>query len=244
MASGWWDNNGAITGCVAAYQAIGVADLATSYVNLQNPGTNNAAPGVAPTFATLTGWTFNGSTQYLTTGVVPAAGYSAIVRFSGVGAPSTNAPVLGSGNTGAANGFQMNPVAGALGGTSVQYVYGNGFQTLVPQFTSGVIGITPLHDYIDGGENGATGGTFSGAGQALYIGARNNGGTADRFLPGSIQAVAIYSTTLTTPEMATLAALMNALSGALGQPAAVRGVLVPGMNRDGRRIGASRIGWG
>lgn len=211
MASGWWDNDGAITGCVAAYCAIGAADLAASYVNLQNPGTNNAAPGVAPTFSAETGWTFNGSTQYLTTGVVPAAGYSAIVRFSGVGAPSTNAPVLGSGSTGAANGFQMNPVAGALGGTSAQYVYGNGFQTLAPQFTSGVIGITPNHDYINGGENGATGGTFSGSGQALYIGARNNSGTADRFLPGSIQAVAIYSTTLTTPEMATLTTLMNAL---------------------------------
>ncbi len=45
-ASTWWDNNGAISGCVAAYQPKGAADLAASYVNLANSGTYNAAPGV------------------------------------------------------------------------------------------------------------------------------------------------------------------------------------------------------
>ena len=49
--------------CLAAYQPKGAASLAASYSNLANPGTYNAAPGVAPTFDASTGWTFNGSTQ-------------------------------------------------------------------------------------------------------------------------------------------------------------------------------------
>lgn len=41
--------------CVAAYDAIGAASLADSYVNEANPGTFDAAPGVAPTWAYGTG---------------------------------------------------------------------------------------------------------------------------------------------------------------------------------------------
>lgn len=71
-AADWWVVPGKT--CVAAYQPIGAASLAASYVNLANPGTYDAAPGVAPTWASATGWTFNGSTQYLTTGITPPRG--------------------------------------------------------------------------------------------------------------------------------------------------------------------------
>lgn len=67
-AAGWWQVAGQT--CAAAYQPIGAASLAASYVNLANPGTYNAAPGVAPTLA-AGGWSFDGLTQYLTTGIVP-----------------------------------------------------------------------------------------------------------------------------------------------------------------------------
>ena len=85
MASGWWDADGTISGCVAAYQPIGAASLAASYSNLQNPGTYDAAPGTAPTFLAATGWTFNAATpQYLNTGVVPSSlNWTVIVRYSG-----------------------------------------------------------------------------------------------------------------------------------------------------------------
>lgn len=61
-SASWWLAGGA-SGCVAAYQPKGAASLAASYVNLANPGTYDAAPGVAPTLSS--GWVFNGSTQYL-----------------------------------------------------------------------------------------------------------------------------------------------------------------------------------
>ncbi len=79
----WWLRGGIpAANCIAAYQPINAASLAASYVNLANPGTNDAAPGVAPGWNKTDGWTFNGLTQYLTTGIIPASGYSMIIRFS------------------------------------------------------------------------------------------------------------------------------------------------------------------
>lgn len=68
---------------IAAYQPKGSSSLAASYINLISPGTFDAAPGVAPTWDAVNGWTFNGSTQYLTTGIIPTTNqaYSMMVRF-------------------------------------------------------------------------------------------------------------------------------------------------------------------
>lgn len=80
-AANWWEAGGA-TNCVAAYQPKGAASLAASYVNLANPGVFDAAPGVAPTWDAATGWSFNGSTQYLRSGVPGSAAVSFLMRFS------------------------------------------------------------------------------------------------------------------------------------------------------------------
>lgn len=56
----WWDLNGTLTSCVAAYQPKGAADYAASKVNLANPGTYNATDINAPDWATATGWYFSG----------------------------------------------------------------------------------------------------------------------------------------------------------------------------------------
>ena len=79
----WYLSGGILAAnCIAAYQPKGAASLAASYVNLANPGTYDAAPVVAPTWDAVNGWVGDG-TQYLNTGVVPAANYSMFVRFSG-----------------------------------------------------------------------------------------------------------------------------------------------------------------
>ena len=77
-SANWWEAGGA-TGAVAVYQPIGAASLAASYVNLANPGTYDAAPGVAPTWASA-GWTSNG-TEYLGYGSVSTTQF---VRNSGI----------------------------------------------------------------------------------------------------------------------------------------------------------------
>src|SRR3989344_7466925 len=95
-----WTTAGGAPTPVAAYQPISAASLTASYANLANPGTYTAAVGVAPTFASSTGWTFNGSTQYLTTGVIPANGWSMIVRFSNATGATVNGVAAGSNGTG------------------------------------------------------------------------------------------------------------------------------------------------
>jgi len=79
------------TACVAAYEPICAVSLADSYINRANPGTYNATPGTAPTWAESTGWTFNGSSQYLTTGIVLSSQVSsALCRFSGYNAAANS----------------------------------------------------------------------------------------------------------------------------------------------------------
>lgn len=197
---------------VAAYQPKGAASLAASYVNLANPGVNNAAPGVAPTFAAATGWTFNGTTQYLDTGVVPdltASAWSMLVRFAG-GTGTTTRMVAGlyGGSAGLEFGLYPSSTAGTING------YANGNVRLVenPALAAGVMAIAGLKAYLNGAEVGTI---SSVAGLAtvlsIYLGARNSSGSASSFWNGNIQAVAIYSSTLTAAQVAAVSAAMSQL---------------------------------
>ena len=232
MANGWWDNNGAISGCLAAWQPIGAESLAASYTNLANPGTYDAAPGTAPTFTASTGWTFDGSTQYLNTGLTPGAGSSCIARIT-----------VTSSHNGVAVGHFLSWGVGYWGGGSGPiYIAGNFRFGATP---GGFPFNTVLaHNSTQGYRDAAADGSFLTAGAAGAAISLGSGGTTNAPFNGKIQAAAVYSGALTGAQITTLTTLMNALPVATGQPAAVRGVLIPGMNRDGRRIGASRIGWG
>jgi len=73
----WWLSGGiSAANAILAYQAKGAASYAASLVNLANPGTYDAYAGSAPTWAAGTGWTFNGSTQYL---YAHSSGFSTLV---------------------------------------------------------------------------------------------------------------------------------------------------------------------
>lgn len=204
MASGWWDNDGAISGCLAAWQPIGAASLAASYVNLANPGTNDASPGTAPTFGAATGWTFNGSTQYLNTGLTPGAGSSCIARVT-----------VSAAQNGLAIGHFLSWGVGYWnGGGGPIYVAGN-FR----------FGATPggfpfnavlAHSGAQGYRDGVADGIFlvsGGAGGAIALG---SGGTTNAPFLGIIQAAAVYSGSLTLAQVQTLTTLMNALPVATG----------------------------
>lgn len=84
---GWWDLDGAITSCVAAWAAKGAASQAASYVNLVLPGTYDLTAGaVAPTWDTTTGWYFTGgTTNPLATGVaVGSTRKSLLIRVASI----------------------------------------------------------------------------------------------------------------------------------------------------------------
>ena len=201
---------------MAAYQPKGAASLAASYINLAQPGTNNAAPGVAPDWATGTGWTFAGGTQYLTTGITPTGEYSMIVRFSGCttdGNPSGHV-VCGSAGTGAnATRFYLRP---RFLSTGFKYSlnYGADTSLLVGTISSGVFALAAANQYKDGayiGNPGAT--TWSGTAYAIHIGVLYVNGAilTTSFFGGVIEALAIYSDTLTTTQIEALTTRMIAL---------------------------------
>ena len=177
----WWQVPGAT--CVAAYQPKGAADLAASYVNLANPGTYNAAPGVAPTLA-AGGWSFNGSTQYLLSPLyLHGTTHSVIVRVAAV----TN----GGHAFGTFSGLVYQLVPKAAGGieyrTSITY-------TIAPQCTDGVVAMVPASGgYRDGIYETPIAAVAAASGVTLAIGARNNAGAFQGLLAGTIVAMAIYS---------------------------------------------------
>lgn len=210
-ASGWWLSGGiSAANCVAAYAPKGAASLAASYSNLNNPGTNNAAPGVAPTFATASGWTFNGTTQYLTTGIVPGNNYSAIVRFTSYSAPTTsNAAIVGSAISSAPNtGLTLGK---ALTTGALRFRNGDVGYTDASTATSGVMAAAGANAYLNGSSVSSGLGGSGGNANAMMIGALNFGGTINSFSSVIIIAVAIYNTTLSGSQVSALTTAMNAL---------------------------------
>ena len=206
LGANWWEVAGKT--CVAAYQPIGAVDIAASYINLANPGTYNAAPGTAPTFAAATGWTFNGSTQYLTTGVVPVSGSSMAVRFSG-GAGTVLEFVAGLHDSDEDNRFYLMP---RYTFDSHYYGYGDSARLAALRLASGIMAIAASNCYLDGASEGTTSGTWNNTLLECYIGAQNSKNGAVSHFGGTIQAVAIYSDTLTAPQVATLSTAMAALT--------------------------------
>lgn len=204
-AAGWWLSGGvSAANAIAVYQPIGAASLAASYTNLANPGTYDAAPGTAPTFDTATGWTFNGSTQYLTTSITPVNNqtWSALIRFSDT---TNNAGVMfGHAATAA---FQITPRYSNLA------IYSSGGSlTAASSLANGVIGMAGNVAYRNG--SAETGTIASGAGTfaAVMIGARSNASNvANALWIGKIQAVAIYNTTLSAAQVAAISSAMSGL---------------------------------
>lgn len=208
-AAGWWVVAGKT--CVAAYQPKGAASLAASYVNLANPGTYDAAPGTAPTFNAATGWTFDGaSSQYLITGIVPVNNqtWSMIVRFSDADtAPQSLAGVRET--TPAGIRFHVDHRRDS--NTNVYFGSG-GVRAVAAAFGAGTLGFAGNQGYKNGLAIGTTipsaAGTFT---RAIWIGGTNTDGTLTPVLTGKIQAVAIYSDTLSAGEVATVSSAMAAL---------------------------------
>lgn len=207
----WWLAGGA-TGCVAAYQAKGSASLAASYVNLANPGTYDAAPGVAPTWSAATGWTFNGTTQYLTTGIIPAAvTWSFLARYSD--AVMTNGRTYGIAGSyhisGDAHRFVL--YAGSGDNPNRTAVGNDGYFSMSTLETAGVLGFAGSTGYFNGLTVGTITPNITRSIKGIYVGAMNTNGTAGGFFKGSFQALAVWNETLTAQQVAAVSAAMAAL---------------------------------
>lgn len=210
-AVSWWLSGGiSAANCIAAYQAKGAADYAASKVNLASPGTYNAVDGAQyPTWASATGWTFNGSSQYLNSGVVPTLDqtWSAIVRQYAT--YLDNDSVLFS-RSGSSLDF------GIYQSTATSFFPHNSKNVNITITsilnTNAVLAVVGRRGYKDGsiltGEIAAYTGTGT---QPCYIGAGNLAGSAGIFWKGNVLAVAIYNITLTEAQVLAVTTAMNAL---------------------------------
>lgn len=187
--------------CIGAYAAKGAASQAASYTNLANPGTYDLTLGVAPTWATGTGWVFGGTNEQLVTGITPGNSWTIIVRCT----------PLGNG------GVSYGRVLSAAGPTYIGprnaddrvYYFLNAQSTYKrPSLTAdGVLAIAGTQAY----RNAVADATLSGApssGGAVVIGNRPAG---DRGFDGRVAAVAFYNTALDATTIATLTTAMNGL---------------------------------
>jgi hypothetical protein len=181
--------------CIGAYAAKGAASLAASYVNLANPGTYDLTLGSAPTLG-ANGWTFAGA-QYLKTGITAAAGWTAIVKFSGAAVANGR---LFAGEGDRRFGIVPNDATGVV------YLYGSTL-TKTPGLASGVLAIANSRGYRNGVDDGAiasTGTNFS----AIYIGCRNIGGSPSVYYSGNLAAISFYSSELTLAQIQAVGAAM------------------------------------
>lgn len=202
----WWLAGGAPTP-VAAYQPLYAPDLATSYLRVAGTGGNSnldpavVGAGVAPTWASGTGWGLDGTTQFLVSGVsFPANSGCVIARYSGT-----------SGNFRTVVGEFLAPAFWFIRSNSANvefYGLGVGVQN-TPQLLGGVYGVSGNIAYRNGVAEPNTAGGTSQANN-LYIGALRTAGVAQFFL-GDIQAVAFWNTPLTASQVAAVSAAMAAL---------------------------------
>jgi len=206
--SHWWLlPDMASSNVIVVYQPTGATSLADSYVNLVAPGTHDAAPGTAPTWDAVNGWTFS-SAQYLVTDIVPdSLLWSVFVRFSDSVAQIYS--MFGETQTGGKS-LYVQPTRA----DNVYYTYG-GTTLVAPAMTGGVVGITggsPTGSgWRDGIEDTTVIYTNAVPEYPLHIGGMNNAGTPVPNWAGKIQAMAIYNVPLTPSQVATLTARMAVL---------------------------------
>jgi hypothetical protein len=181
-ATGRWLTGGIpAANCIAAYEPMDAASLAASYTNLANPGTYNATLGVAPNWAAGTGWTGDGASIYLRTGMTPDATWSAIVRFS-----SATVGRIFAGETDKRFGIVPVGVADAY------YLFGDVLTVAGGATASGVMAITPGKAW----RNGVQVGTIPSAGTTwseIYLLARQRAGAASVFYAGNAQRIYFYN---------------------------------------------------
>jgi hypothetical protein len=216
---GWWVVSGQT--CVAAYQPKGAASLGGAYVsypsnygsysNLANPGTNDAATGTAPSWSSGNGWEFvSAYSQNLTTGLVPADGWSMIVRFSNANTDQAQIRWMCGVDSSDDARFYLSPSFGFSNG---RLYGGGGFSFAGTSIASGVMCIADSQPYLDGSTDGSAL-TNWGTSQsnAIRIGALTNTSNAIVYpWDGYIQAMAVYSTTLASGDVSSLTTAMNAL---------------------------------
>lgn len=209
---GWWDLNGTISSCIAAYQPKGAASYAASKVNLANAGTYDLTDGTAyPDWDTSTGWKGDGAAsngKCLISTIKPSSDWTLIARYSS--AQASNDCLLGFQDY--SGGYRyyglwfyhVAPTQRWCYGLIGTYIYGQAATS------SGVMAQAGLKAYLNGTEVGdiPSGGAVSSTLPIIILASKASG---DYGCAAYMQACAIYNTTLTSTQIGNLTTAMAAL---------------------------------
>jgi len=199
-----WYRAGGAPAPVAAWQPIGAASLAASYLNLVTPGTYDAAPGVAPVLH-ANGWTANNS-AFLTTGLVPdGIDWTVLVRIISV--TNTLHAIMGVYHS-ATQALMIRRVA-----DDVNYYNGGGVYDGGGAFPTGVLGVAGKNTYRDGIDTADIAASGTNPTGEIFIMAYNNGAGSPvaKLQSGYIAAMAVWDSTLTAPQVLAVSTAMAAL---------------------------------
>lgn len=172
------------------YDPLAAIDLATSYVNLANPGTRDALPIVPPTHTIGSGWTLNGTTQYLDS-QEPFLTNDTIVVWC-----NNWAGVYVCGNT----KMLIRPINAPNTRLTISTN-----TDLIGTSTGSIIGVRAGLGAYKNGEKFADMGAFAGGiDYNTFIGCRNNAGAPANFGSGNVFRYAKYRFKLSDAQMEAL----------------------------------------
>lgn len=207
----WWLAGGiSPADMVGAWQGVGAASKADSYVNLANPGVYDMTEGLeSPIWSAHWGWKFYGSPdRYLT---LPAfnLNYTIIVKWRAALTYSDQSVCL-FGNLASGFGTFFMPLRYYLTLNEHWAINGTNDSSGVKatSYPHGVVAMAGNKVYIDGVDDGVTLTTGTLPSIPMYLG-RLNFSSSFPFAHVYVQAVAIYNRVLTATEVA---AVTNALN--------------------------------
>lgn len=180
---------------IAVYEPAGAASLVLSKSNIVNPGTYDASGGVDPDWDVVNGWKFNGSSQYLVTGIVPESDqtWSMIVKFTGY--TTGDNTIVGLYQDGTRQfRLTLDNVNGCVGGNGKNVAK-------TPVITEGTLCISGAKFFINGVDSGLGIIGFTGTvTYDIYIGCTHYSSLTGYF-DGNIQDIAVFDSVLTASQI-------------------------------------------
>jgi hypothetical protein len=207
-ASTWWDLNGTITSCVAAYQPKGAASYAASLANLTGNSDYDATELVSTVdWDASDGWKGDGTNCLNTNLIANPSGetWSFIVRASNLSYSAANA-IFGRYYT-TSNRLGLVSLTTSLRAENGGITY---LDTSKP--ASGVFALSNVKYYKDGSYVADASGSTPKNTSYLYILARCGAANAIELISTAyVQALAVYNTYISADEISALATAMAAL---------------------------------
>lgn len=198
----WYDPLGDGT-CVAAYNALGAANIATSQINIANPGTYDlTAVNATPNWDTDDGWSKNGASSAWSTGITTStSSWSFVVRFAD--APFGNGYPFGV-SSGPGHPDQVGAIPNwNVAGWRTNW-YNSSWLNDATATPTGVLGIAGERCFRNGAYVGNVT-TWNAAtyGYSIYLLDLNDGGQALPHNPfyGKVQAFCVHNTQISDDRM-------------------------------------------